>query len=208
MFLCLPYTSTCIYISISTHIHIYPHISPHIYSFHWGWDPVYRTNSFYDDMGCSCHKLLLTYDKIEVGGFLPTWDGSAVVPAPPVDSIRLQLSPVASVVGVGGSFGRWWCSACWLISLQCVRSKFVSVAVASARYLWGDHLQNRQESCLRTVGRLLTCGCGVRRAARSACGLFVRYIHLLAGRHVRPRFPHVSALLNVTSDVAISFFLP
>ena len=77
--------------------------------------------------------------------FLPTWDGSSVIPAPPVDSIQLQLYTDASVVGMGGSFGRWWFSASWphFFAVRPIHVREL-VAVATALYLWGDHLRDRQ----------------------------------------------------------------
>ena len=133
--------------------------------------------------------------------FLPTWDGSSVFPAPPVDSIQLQLYTDASDVGMGGFFGRWWFSTPWS-SFFAERPIHVRelVAVATALFLWGDHLRDRQVVLFSDSSAVVA----VWQKGSTRDPLCMRIIRevffFLAGRNIRLCMQHVSGLLNCKAD--------
>ena len=134
--------------------------------------------------------------------FLPSWNGRAFFPPPPVAAAALGFATDASGVGLGAVFGQQWLYAAWPPAFRAYHINVLELfAVAVAVHCWGGERHDAQ-ILLHTdnmpvvqVWATGTCKCP------HIMLLMRRLFFFLAQRNVNLRLAHVPGCQNINADM-------
>ena len=134
--------------------------------------------------------------------FLPSWNGRAFFPPPPVAAAALGFATDASGVGLGAVYGQQWLYAAWPPAFRAYHINVLELfAVAVAVHCWGGEWHDAQ-ILLHTdnmpvvqVWATGTCKCP------HIMSLVRRLFFFLAQRNVNLRLAHVPGCQNINADM-------